>query len=829
MSSPNITDPIIEEQLRAFTDLFPGNERFHGESAVTSREGPKVQVDAETVQGPLTPELYRRHLEDPDFYLGICPRFENDDCQVGAIDLDKFKELANGKTTGFKPEQLTRVLHLLAGLSWTLIPERSKSGGLHLWWFLPRPMPANEVREVLQAALIHLCLPSNTEVFPRKKSSGNGGSWIHLPKPSSFLSPDGSPMSFEQALLAVQWSVNNYRVPTVNDDDDKPEIEDLIQESVDRIGQFGGRNDAGFFLACRLRDSLYSRDEAREVIEPWLAAALAVIPNSGGEPYTVKEVRASFNSAYNQEPRPRTPKTEWPMARPLSRLPQTIPLTAEIMPEILRACVFDIAERQGSSPDGVFAAHVVTLSGAVSSGVDVQPKNLDPSWRLPVNMYGMLVANPSERKSAVINAATEPLARAQAVLSKKYLEELQVWEEERRQLKKGEPLPDKPTQTKVLVQDSTPEKTAMLLQDNPRGLTFVFDEIAFLFDEMRRPERKAARTLFKSCWSREKFSQDRVGRPPIFLEAPTLSVFGGVQPKVLRDSAKDLAEDGLIFRFQATVFIESKLRTEVNRPPDADAARRLEQIFDRFLAIPVARRVMKFTPEAQELYMRWCEDLGTRIYKDPSDWMKQLLGKYNSFVPRLAALYELCGWADDKKCAGHISLRSLITAIKAAAYFESHARRIYGETGAAAPEAQVLADKIRSGQVDSPFTAREVRRKGFKGLNDVAQVDKAIATLASLRWIRAKKRSAEERGDRWEINPDVLEEGFQQYGESEAVTWDLSWLDDWKPTAQGPDLPLITWEKAFKPQPIELNDFEKLMMAPEAVQQISLLNQEENN
>ena len=827
MSSAQLHIPVTEEQLRLFIDLFPGNERFHGESVVVGREADKVRVKAETVQGPLTPELYRRHLEDPDFYLGICPRFDNDDCKVGVIDLDKLK-IVDGKPTGFTPEQITRVLHLVAGLGWKLMPERSKSGGLHLWWFQPLPVPADEIRRKLKEALPHLCLPAKTEVFPGNKS-GKGGLWVHLPKPDSFRFLNETPMPFEHALVLSQMLRETYRVP-IADDDDKPEIEDLIKEAAERIGVDGGRNDAGFYLACRLRDSLYTRDQVGEALQLWLAAALAKSPDTRGNVYDMEQVRASFTSAYSQEPRPRALKTEWPMARPLSRLPQTIPLTAEIIPEALRAVINDTAERQGSSPDAVYAAFLVLLAGAINDAVNVQPKNLDSQWILPVNLYGMLIGDPSVKKSPVINAATAPLVRGQAALSEKYREEKKRWEEACRQLKKGEPTPDKPEQKKVLVQDVTPEKAVMLLEDNPRGLTFVFDEMSFLFDQINRPERKAMRDLMKHGWSGEAYSQDRVIRDSVFLERPVVSVFGGVQPRVLRENADDLAKDGFIFRFQAAVYLQPKLRPVVNRPPDADAAERLRQVFDKFLAInnPTEKRVMKFTQEAQELYLRWCEDLGPRVFEE-SDWMQQLLGKYDSFVPRLAALFELCDWADGKPSAGHVTLRSLITAIKAAAYFESHARRIYGEAGAAAPEAQGLADKIRSGAVESPFSAREVLRKGFKGFSTVAQVDTGIAALVSLRWIRAKKRSAEERGDRWEVNPDVLEEGFQQYGETAATAWDLSWLDSWKPSAQesAPDLPLITWEKAFRPAPIQPDATDKLIMTEEAQQ--SLLPKEEKN
>ncbi len=815
---------VTDEQMRLFMDLFRGNDRFHGESLRKpgQPEGIKIDVDAATVQAPLTPELYRRHLEDPDFYLGICPRFDDDDCQVGCIDLDVLKTNKDGTKAGFTPEQISEVIHHIAGFGWKLLIERSKSGGAHVWWFLPRPLPANDIREKLQSLLIHLCLPSKTEVFPGNKSIGNGGPWVHLPKPGSFLFFDGSPMSFERALATAQWFRDNYSVPTADDEDDKPEIADLIKETAGRIGPYGGRNKAGFILACRLRDSLYSREEAREALAPWLDAALAVIPNDSGDPYNLDEVRASFNSAYKHDPRPRKPKIEWPMARPLSRLPQEASLTPDIIPEALRAVVYDVAERQGSLPEAVYAANLVMLAGALNDRINVQPASLDTEWVVPLNLYGMAVGDPSTKKSPVISAAGKPLVRVQTKLSKEHDAELKRYEAACRQLKKSEAPPDKPAQLKVIVHDATPEKAAMLLKDNPSGLTMVLDEMDLLFDQMQRPERKALRSLLKSGSSGESFSQDRVSRRPLFIPRAVFSVIGGVQPEVLKKNAEDLASDGLIMRFTVSVFLDP-LRMpeeEVDRPPNVDAAERLQRLFDRFLAISLQARVMKFEPDAQELYKLWSRDLRKRLNNDPSLWMQQLLGKYNGFVPRLAALFELCDWADGEPSSGHMSLRSLITAIKAAAFFESHARRIYGEANAVAPETQSLADKIRTGAVEAPFTAREVRRKGFKGLKEGHAVERAMAALARFKWIR-KKTGDDTKAERWEVNPDVLDADFKQYGESGAAPWDLSWLDSWKSSVEGIDLKPLAWEEAFKPQQMVHDDIDKLTVVPQQ-EEISL-------
>jgi hypothetical protein len=95
---------------------------------------------------------------------------------------------------------------------------------------------------------------------------------------------------------------------------------------------------------------------------------------------------------------------------------------------------------------------------------------------------------------------------------------------------------------------------------------------------------------------------------------------------------------------------------------------------------------------------------------------------------------------------------SLVAAEMAAAWcdcLESHIRRVYQASFDADIEpARRLADRIRKGEVPSPFTVRWVSKRDWSGLATGGDVERAVATLERLDWIRGVERPAGEHGGR---------------------------------------------------------------------------------
>jgi replicative DNA helicase len=132
-----------------------------------------------------------------------------------------------------------------------------------------------------------------------------------------WLDPDAFPDPPEPPRAA-------YTLPT--DTEDRPPAELLLGRAVDRsAGE--GRNNAGLWLACQLRDTGYSEGEADTLL---LEYARMVAPmNAKGERYSDEEALATVRKAYSRPAREPWPESDRPQEAREARDPRQAPQTEE--------------------------------------------------------------------------------------------------------------------------------------------------------------------------------------------------------------------------------------------------------------------------------------------------------------------------------------------------------------------------------------------------------------------------------------------------------------------------------------------------------------------
>ena len=167
-------------------------------------------------------------------------------------------------------------------------------------------------------------------------------------------------------------------------------------------------------------------------------------------------------------------------------------------------------------------------------------------------------------------------------------------------------------------------------------------------------------------------------------------------------------------------------RPRVGKTSTADLIRmrscRLEEVITRLDRIDAMRvdadegeiPILRFEPTAQALFNEWREVLERRL-RDGSEHplMEAHLAKYRSMVPSLALVLHLTTAVE-----GPIDYEALERAIAWAEYLEPHARRVYAP--GISPDltaAHAIAARIKAGDVEKSFTARDVYRRGWSGLS----------------------------------------------------------------------------------------------------------------
>jgi hypothetical protein len=111
------------------------------------------------------------------------------------------------------------------------------------------------------------------------------------------------------------------------------------------------------------------------------------------------------------------------------------------------------------------------------------------------------------------------------------------------------------------------------------------------------------------------------------------------------------------------------------------------------------------------------------------------LAKYRSLMPSLAVLFHLLEVIDGK-AAGPVGVDSAQLAIAWCDYLEAHARRVYACVSDPDLEpARVLSERIKGGELSSPFSYRDVYRRGWSSLDTPEAVRRAVALLEDRGWV----------------------------------------------------------------------------------------------
>ncbi len=527
---------------------------------------------------------------------------------------------------------------------------------------------------------------------------------------------------------------------------------------------------------------------------------------TGTAPVTATNSGSGVGPKANQEP-------EEPWA-PLKKLPSLHPpvpaLPADMLPEPLRAWLTDVAERTALPLEFVACPAVVALSAVVGRGLGIHPKRRD-DWLVVPNLWGGIVGRPGLMKSAAISEATRPLSRLAADAHERYLVERNeaeatqerialemaaAKESAKRAAKKGETgelnnlegrlveLKGKMqaatvTEKRYLTQDPTTEKLGELLNQNPRGLLLLRDELAGWLRILERPGREGDREFYLEAWNgNQGYTFDRIGRGTIHIEALTLALFGGIQPgKLKRYLAEalegDAGADGLLQRFQLVVYPDhAGPWRNVDRYPNAEAKNRAYQVFealdqlspDAIGAEPTENGIsaLRFSPEAQALFDAWRDQLEHRLRSEElrhKPAFEAQLSKYRSLMPSLALLFHLVDLVDGN-ASGPVSLEAAKLGAGWCAYLEVHAAKLYAlEISTHIKAAHDLALKITEGAVRDGQTVRNIYNASWEGLSDRKTVMGGLEVLAENNWVRTEERSTGGRPSSViRLHPDLRED-----------------------------------------------------------------------
>ncbi len=472
----------------------------------------------------------------------------------------------------------------------------------------------------------------------------------------------------------------------------------------------------------------------------------------------------------------------WPAVTPItSTLPPVEPFIPELLPEAIRDYVMDVADRQQSPPDFPAVVALCGIAAVVGNRVRVRPKQND-DWEIVPNLWGAIIGRPSAMKSPAMQAALRPIYAIADDLRRKWEDEIKSAEidgelsnlcakdarkkagkaiqsgdcDTAREIIKGLAGgdDDKPPCPRMVVNDVTVEKLGELLNENPRGLLLVRDELPGFLANMEREDHQSARAFFLEAFNGDgQFTYDRIGRGTVHIQHCTVSIIGGVQPSriapIVRGAISGTSNDGLIQRFQVTAWPDDIGSWQwVDREPNTQAARlAYEKVFRDLYDLPMGDTkhpaVLRFSRESQVMFQEWMAEIQYEARSGSlSSTLESHILKMPKTVASLALLFELI--AGGRLEVNKMAMRM---ALGWAEYLRSHANRLYSAGNTMIEDGARLILERRN-QLPEKFTGRTVHQKDWTGLSDRKVVDAAIDLLVSTHHCRAVENATNSAGGR---------------------------------------------------------------------------------
>ena len=366
----------------------------------------------------------------------------------------------------------------------------------------------------------------------------------------------------------------------------------------------------------------------------------------------------------------------WKHPLPLYDRQGGVPFPVHALGTSLREWVEAEAGATQTPPDLAAVVALATLSACVSKKFEVE---IRPGWREPLNTYWLVALDPGNRKSAVFRDAVRPILDFEQQLAEKLRDTVQAAlvkrEIKQRELKRaidvaarsGLPTDRQqaaelaieferervPVIPRLVVDDVTPERLAAMLAEQGGRLALLSAE-GGLFEVAggRYSDGVPNLDVLLKSHPGDDLRVDRIGRAPVHVRHPALTLGVAVQPEVIRELARKpvFRGSGLLARIFYSLPESTVGRREACPPPVAAlVSERYHQLCTALLRIDEARvdgeltpAPLNFSSEACRRIEQFSRELEPRLgpgceLSPICDWANKLAGG----IARVAALLHL--------------------------------------------------------------------------------------------------------------------------------------------------------------------------------------------
>lgn len=423
-------------------------------------------------------------------------------------------------------------------------------------------------------------------------------------------------------------------------------------------------------------------------------------------------------------------------------------------------------------------AYAFTSLMALIAQIDQRAKiQASDGWAAPPVVWVALVDASGGGKSPVMKAGTRFLDEANQVLIERSLSERRQWETIKGFAKIDKTLHAPPTSrqppwNQLTASDATVEGLTSLLEDNPRGLVLVVDELTELIGRMDAYGGKGGdkdRGIYLTMYDGGSRTVNRAGGSHKFIPNLSVSVITGVQPEKLAamySKSGGQGADGMYQRFLCYVMqprAAMQLGGELN-PQVLDDVRKLSLKIEQWNADKVmVDQPCRLSTDAAALFQDFGNDFIVIAKRTDSARFREHLNKFPGFLLRLSFGLHVIECAMSGQWSKSVSQETMARARDILWALYHHSDAVYGvldqDTGSRALT-EAVAGVILAKEWEK-FTWGDLTRHcaQFRSLTDSRVGEAVMDRLIAMGWIDdvTELKSGKGRPSKGQflVNPEV--------------------------------------------------------------------------
>lgn len=363
----------------------------------------------------------------------------------------------------------------------------------------------------------------------------------------------------------------------------------------------------------------------------------------------------------------------------------------EVFPQEIQAYMILCQKTLDSSIDYMGCSFLWVLSIITGNAIKCQVKT---GWVEHSTVWFSVVGKAGIGKTPSIANIIDPLQKVNSREQKKYIKHNEKYQEYMALDKKDRVNTEeikKPRKTQFIANDITLEALVDLHEENKNAIGLFKDELAGWFKDMNKYRAGSDLEFWLSTWSGKSVFLNRKTAKSSFVESPLISVLGGIQPGVL-DSfyTEENKDNGFIDRMLLCfpdLLVEEYNENELNPGILTWYSDYVIAFYDGIKSKvlkfnnddEIEPIIAKFSTDAKKEWKRIFNDItGQQNSDEENEYMKSMLPKQKSYIPRFALLINTLNWYNSNGYSDLdiISKESILAAEKLSKYFIAMSKKI---------------------------------------------------------------------------------------------------------------------------------------------------------